>query len=811
MASDVQDRIPLTEEEAPIGAVSIGRSGEMVVAAEPVRNRSGAATPTDLSGGSDTPLTASDGRLRSDTADFTFAVGDSPNELLRVVRFRGVEGLSRLYAFELELVSDDPELDLEGFLKRSGTLTIRHAGGVRLVHGIIRRFERTGGTQREGRYQAVLSPLHWLLTQRRRSRIFQEHNCADMTLPGIIRKVFADSGLPPESWRFALAGSYDPREYVVQYRETDFNFISRLMEEEGVYFFFEHDEDGHRIVLADGPVAHSAALDAQQYSYRDLNGLVPEREFVFSLRERRQVKMGAARLEDFDFKRPALDLAAEANADRFTALEWSDAPGRFLEKAVGQRLAQVRLEERQCRRQTLRLLATARGLRPGCTFSLVDHPQASMNVPLLVTRVEHRGEQRPSAAAEALARNLRQYEARACAIPDGVVYRPARRTPRPFVRGSQTASVTGPEHEELYTDEYGRVKVLFHWDREGGFDEHSSCWMRVSQGLAGGNYGMMFLPRVGQEVIVDFLEGDPDRPIITGRVYNNDHMPPYKLPDARSISTIRTCSTPGAKGGNEIRFDDAKGDEQLLLFAQNELHLRARNSRLESTGGSRHATVAGDEFEWTKKNKHHRVGLDLLEVVGGNKESKVIGSELEWVYGSRWEQVLGKYALGAEAIRIESPSISFVCGANFIKIDSTGVTIVGTMVNINSGGSVDAPEKMPEEKLVQEPRPAATTDFGHNARYGGTRQDTDPADAGAGTGGSDDPGAESDASWIEIELLDELGRPWPGESYEVLCTDGRVRRGTLDRNGRAHVTVPDRGTCQVSFPRLDAAAWDRLR
>jgi type VI secretion system secreted protein VgrG len=362
--------------------------------------------------------------------------------------------------------------------------------------------------------------------------------------------------------------------------------------------------------------------------------------------------------------------------------------------------------------------------------------------------------------------------------------------------------VVGPQSEEIYCDEYGRVKVQFNWDRQGKFDEHASGWIRVSQGMAGGAYGMLFLPRVGQEVIVDFLEGDPDRPIITGRVYNKDHMPPYKLPDDKTISAIRTCSSRGAGGANEIRFNDAKGKEQLLLFAQNSLHLRAGGSRFEAVGGEAHEIIAGDVYELAKKSKCEVVNLDLFKTVKGDIEQFVKGRFLEDVLGERVMTVHGTLNFSSEEGEIfldAAKGVTLSCGGNFIKIDSSGITILGNKVDINSGGSMGIRSRFNAVETTL-PLDADSTRFGHNVRY--TQSSSDNHEEPAGP--------EKKTSWIEIELVDDLGQPCAGEAFKLVDPEGHEQSGNLNEKGQAHVGLRKPGTCQISFPNLDAAAWERI-
>jgi type VI secretion system secreted protein VgrG len=368
----------------------------------------------------------------------------------------------------------------------------------------------------------------------------------------------------------------------------------------------------------------------------------------------------------------------------------------------------------------------------------------------------------------------------------------------------------GPKQEEIHTDSYGRVKVQFHWDRDGRFDELSSCWIRASQGMAGGGYGMMFLPRVGQEVIVDFLEGNPDRPIITGRVYNNDHMPAYGLPEEKTRSYIKTNTTLGGKGTNEICFEDRRGSEQLKLYAQRNMHLRSRGNTVQNVGHDHHLTVAHDKFELVKENKHATVKLDQLEAIEGNKCLTVEG-DVDELFGRHSEWVQGPYALFAEdyAVIEANSGITLRCQGNFITIDSAGVWINGTQVGLNSGGSpLVAPSDI-ETGFPELPVNAACAKPGRDTRYtpaGGDQpseiDDPDP------DRGDDDP-SETEVSWIEIEMIDELGRPWKGESFEIEQPDGDVIRGTLDASGRAHVGIRKPGMCQIRFPRLDADTWRR--
>ncbi|MFQ5806157.1 MAG: type VI secretion system Vgr family protein [Phycisphaerae bacterium] len=745
-------------------------------------------------------------------ADFTFKVGEKTAEDLKVTGFDGTEEISRLFSFRVALCSDDPDIGFDEIVGKPCVLEIRAAGGSRFVNGIVRRFERSGEGASLTYYAAEIVPVHWLLTKRHRSRIFQEHNCSDMTVPGIIKKVLDDAGIPGDNYRFALQGSYDTREYVVQYRESELNFISRLMEEEGIFFFFEHTAEGHTMVIGDSPVAHPATPNEAEFAYREPTGLVSEQEqeYVYALRDGQEIRTGAVTLDDYNFQQPQVDLAASASADQFTSLEYSDYPGEYSDKAVGERYAKVRLEEFQCARRIERMDATVRALLPGFTFTLKEHPSEPLNRDYLVTRIAHVARQPQSVEEEAGAERGVEYKADVQTIPSDVPYRPPRRTPRPLIHGSQTAIVVGPSGEEIYPDKYGRVKVQFHWDREGKYDENSSRWTRVSQGSAGGQYGIMFLPRVGQEVIVEYIEGDPDRPIITGRVYNNDQMPPYSLPDEKTKSCIKTHSSKGGGGTNEIRFEDKKDSEQILLYAQKNLHVRVNNDRVENVDHDRHLTVKENKFELVKKKKHVEVSLDVNEKIGGNKSLHVSGDVGEEFSGNHSESTSGNIYLksGKDLVIEAGTGLTLKVGGNFVKIDQSGVTVLGTLTKINSGGSgsngsavslaqaeatINADSATPGKDVTYAAAPTAAAALEVEEKAFTPVEEEE----------------EKETSWVEIEMVDEAGQPWPDERYEITFPDGQVRKGSLDRNGQAHVPLPEPVEVQVSFPRLDAEAWER--
>lgn len=778
-------------------------------------------------------------RIQGNKADFCFKVGELTFHDLRVTGFTGSEGLSQLFDFRVELCSENREVDFASVLGKPCTLEIEGGGGTRYVNGIVRRFARTREGAKLTHYSAEVAPKHWLLTKRYKSRIYQSHNCSDMSVPGIIKQVFKDAGLPDDYLRFALTRDYQPREVCVQYRETDFDFISRLMEHEGIFYFFEHTFEGHKMVFGDSPVAHAVNPVGDEFPYREPNALVPDKEFVFSLLDQEGIETGATCLEDFNFRKPTLELRASVSAGQYTDLEFSDYPGEYDDKAVGDQYAQVRLEEFQADKRVLRLSTRIRTLYPGFKFTLKDHPADAVNREYLVTHIAHRASQPQAAREEAAGDGGCKHETDIRCIPSDVSFRAPRRTRRPIVLGSQTALVAGPSGEEIYTDDdgYGRVKVQFHWDRDGKHDENSSCWIRVSSGLAGGQYGMLFLPRVGQEVIVDFLEGNPDRPIVTGRVYNNDNMPPYPLPDEKTKSTIKTRSSKGGDGFNEIRFEDKKGDEQLFVHAERDVDWRVKRDQRNTIMRDMHDTVERDSHRQIKRDENHIVDGNQLVKIGGTRSHKVMTESLtatnynltvdaaanEICNGNRVIQVGGVLSIKASTIILDAATvITLTAGGSGVVAVTPAAVATGPLTSVCMGPGVVAPVPasgvappgVPGLPAVagapaqapKEPEPAATGDPGKDYAYKQEPKPLDPMDDAKVHKEEETP---EQKHWIGVRLWDDNGKPLCGERYYVTLPNGTtIARGFTNENGEVEIKGIDPGSCQVTFPDLDGATWD---
>ncbi|MCP4349974.1 MAG: type VI secretion system tip protein VgrG [Desulfobacterales bacterium] len=560
----------------------------------------------------------------ADEAQFLFAVSGIN---LRVVDFTIRERISSPYEVELTLASEE-EVSFDDVIGKEGLLTILGEEADRYAHGIVNQFMQTGSieeapvTIRFYMYKATVVPSLWLLSLEQDCRIFQ-----NKSVPDIVKKILEDGGITGDRYSFRLQGQYQPRDYCVQYRETDLNFISRLLEEEGIFYFFEHTEDKHLLVFGDSAVNYQPIQGKPEVTFNPAQGMVQDEEFVTGFVLSRQIRTGKVTLRDFNFEKPSLDLTAQDQGDFYQKLEVYDYPGEYTDGGRGKNLAKVRLQEAAMYKDRAEGQSFCPRFVPGFTFKLADHELDSFNKEFLLAEIFHSGSQPQSLEEHAHGSSGFKYSNQFFGIPSSVTLRPERTSPKPIVEGVQTAIVVGPKGEEIYTDEHGRVKVQFHWDREGKRDEKSSCWIRVSQVWAGANWGAMYIPRIGHEVIVDFIEGDPDRPIITGRVYHGSNKPPYTLPDDKTKSTIKSDSTIGGGGFNEFRFEDAKGSEEIYLQGEKDWTILIKNDKNQivgrsetlSVGVNRTKTVGVNQSESVGVNKTIQVGVDHTESIGQNK------------------------------------------------------------------------------------------------------------------------------------------------------------------------------------------------
>ena len=544
-------------------------------------------------------------------------------------------GLSQLGEIQLDLVSPKSDLKPQDLLGKPVTVTVQlRDDSKRHFNGFVTRFGIGANRGRWFGYRATVHPWLWFLTRTADCRIFQ-----DKSVPDIVKDVFHDSGF--SNYDFKLFRSYRKWVYCVQYRETDFNFVSRLLEHEGIYWYFMHEDGKHKLVLVDSHSAHDAAPGCKSLPFiEEGSPTAPDTECVSRWNATDEMQSGRAALRSFDFERPSTELAPKSKRtgpwrlDKFEVFDWQ---GDFIQSADGTQLAEDRIDELQLPYQVLQGSSNAHGIEVGRLLTLKNHPRSDQNGDYLITSISH------SAHVDAYesGNSPGGFQCHFAAIPAAQQFRPLRRTPKPFVQGPQTAIVVGPSGEEIFTDKYGRVKVQFHWDRLGKKDEKSSCWVRVSHPWAGKNFGVIDIPRMGQEVIVDFLEGDPDQPIITGRVYNAEQMPPWDLPANATQSGILTRSSKGGGYGNAnaVRFEDKKGSEQLWIHAEKNQDIEVENDETHWVGHDRTKTIDHDETTHVKHDRTETVDNNETITIHGNRTETVDKDETITIHKNRTETV----------------------------------------------------------------------------------------------------------------------------------------------------------------------------
>ena len=575
----------------------------------------------------------------------TFIAHSPLGEQLEFRSMEGTEQLSRLFEFRVRLLSDSPSISAKSLLGKDMSieidLTTEEAGsGKRFISGQVTQFTYIGRDGDSSLYESILRPWLWHATRRSDFKIFQFRKA-----PDIIKEVLGKYGFSIED---KLMGNYREWTYMVQYGESDFNFVSRLMEEEGIFYFFSHSNGSHKLVLADdigsvSPLPNGPTTIAYYPNSRAAH--VHSEDFVDGWVYAEDIASGNFETDDYDFEKPQADLTTRQQqpaGHREDSREQYEWPGGYTEYGDGENYARIRIEQQKAQREIAQGEGNARNIAPGYLFTLSKYPRQDQNKEYLIESAHYRFEENvrrsdgaggSGAAKRGGIDSGTTYRISFAVVPQTTAYRSQRVTPKPHTTGPQTAVVTGPPGEEIYTDPYGRVKVQFHWDRYGQHNENSSCWIRVSQTWAGANYGSMHIPRIGQEVIVDFLNGDPDYPIITGRVYNAMQTVPWDLPANKTMSGIKTHSSKGGASGdglkngpgdaNVLRFEDKAGEEQLWLHAQKDQLTEVEHDEDKWVGNDRRKVIDRDEF-----NTIHR---DRTEIVDRNEKINVHGWRTEEV------------------------------------------------------------------------------------------------------------------------------------------------------------------------------------
>jgi type VI secretion system secreted protein VgrG len=657
---------------------------------------------------------------------------DTPlgKDVLLLQELTGQEGISRLFSYTLDLLAfENDSIVFKNIVGQKVTITIQRPDGTpRYINGYVSRFAQGRTDDRTfTHYRAEVVPWLWFLTHAADCRIFQ-----NLAAPDIITQVL--NLFDVKDFRNSIKGSYPKLEYCVQYRETAFNFVSRLMEEYGIFYYFDHTTQGkHTMVLTD----QSSALPecpGSPLSYDAAVKGIDDLEAIDEWNVHQEMRTGKYTVTDYNFTTPSTSLLANeptvVDLGASQPLELFDYPGIHTTKDEGDTVAKTRMQEEEASHMVVDGEGNYRGMMSGYSFTLENHYRSDQNAAYVITGVQHfasEGQTYTSVGTQ----GGETYSNRFSCLLSSITYRPPRITPKPFVQGPQTALVVGKSGEEIWVDKYGRVIVQFYWDRQGQKNENSSCWIRTSQPWAGANWGSIWIPRIGQEVVVSFLEGDPDRPLITGRVYNAEQMPPYTLPDYQTRSTFMSRSSKGGGSSNynELRFEDKMGSEQIFMNAEMDMDLRVEKDLREFIGANKSLIVTTDQMEQVQGDKHLTVQGNHNEAITGNMSLSVTGDQKESVTGNVSLSVTGGqadsvtmgYLLSAMSIHlsaktgivIECPmGITLSSGANSIDLGPSGVYVTGTpFAYINSGNS-PASTSDPSSGSPDSPKTPDTADDG---------------------------------------------------------------------------------------------------
>ncbi len=614
-------------------------------------------------------------------------------DVLLLQAFEGKETVSDIFGFNLTLHSTSHDIPLDSLIGKNSTIAITLPDKKeRFINGIISEFQHTGtfilqdGNEASifSHYQARLVPWFWALRLNKDCRIFQ-----NKSVPDIVREIFREHKLAEFEMR--LSANYAKREYCVQYRESDFNFVSRLLEEEGIFYFFEHSAIKHKMILGDNPTEFKQSPYKSKIDFVVGNDNTESESVITNWQASRKMCSEKIELRDFNFRNPFLDLTANliGKRSRGKELEIYDYPGEYESIDLGEKITRIRFEEEKSQELKISAQSNGRGFSTGYRFSLNRHPRESFNGDYVVLDVEHQASQagnyRSGSAAEPF-----KYECKFICLPFRTIFRPARKTPIPKIQGTQTAIVVGPENEEIYVDKHGRIKVHFHWDRLGKRNENSSCWIRVSQPWAGTGFGGITIPRIGQEVIVDFLEGNPDNPIITGRVYNGAAMPPYSLPANKAHSGLMSRSTPkgGSDNFNGIRMDDGIGAEMMQIQAEKDEDILVKNNKNETVGNNEGIYIGVDRTETVGNNESLTVTNDQQITIGNNRSEDVGNDETVKIGNNRNTTVGSNDVLSVGMTRTHSVGINEMINigaAQEITVGAVQIVSVG-IAQINTIG-----------------------------------------------------------------------------------------------------------------------------
>ncbi|WP_038174619.1 type VI secretion system Vgr family protein [Vibrio pacinii] len=628
------------------------------------------------------------------TLNFNIRIDGLAPDTLRVIEYSGWDTFSRQslpvehacngYRYEFQLASRQHTITPQQVVDKNVQFeVVRDGVVVQRLHGVVRNFGKGDTGHRHTFYTLSVVPAIERLSLRHNSRLFQYK-----TVPEIVSILLQEMNI--NDYAFVLKNDHSQREFCVQYRESDLDFAHRLLAEEGIIYHIVHDSDKHTVVFSDAN--DSLVKLGQPVPYNNLSGGgVVGAPYINTFATHHTAQVSHAEIQDYSFKKPAYSFAQSVQGTEMAyqienRYEHFDAPGRFKCDDAGKTITQARLDYLRRDARLATGISNQPSLSAGVKFELQEHSDTSLNREWVVVATQHVGKQ-PQALEEEGGSGATTYHNEFKLVPSDVIWQ-AEPVPKPQVDGPMIATVVGPEGEEIYCDEFGRVKVHFHWDRYSNGDQHSSCWVRVSQGWAGHQYGMVAIPRVGHEVIVTFLNGDPDQPIITGRTYHATNVTPYPLPDHKTKTVIRSESYQG-EGFNELSFEDQSGLERVYLHAQKDIEVEVKNDHTTEVHNDKHLTVENDQFSLTKNNRHLTINGERREQVSADKTIN-IGESLQ-------QKVKRKTAIdssdevhlkaGNKIVLDAGSAITIKAGGSFVTVDAGGVHLVGSAINLNSGGS----------------------------------------------------------------------------------------------------------------------------
>jgi type VI secretion system secreted protein VgrG len=619
---------------------------------------------------------------------------DGCSSAVQISGLSGVERISDIYEYHLQLYVDDPDIDIEAQVGKTAAIRISVTDeDDRHVHGVLAEVAFTNIMPDVGRvfFSAVLRPKLAELDLAADCKIYQNQSVTD-----IIDAVLADAGITDVSK--SLTGTYTARDYCVQWRESTLNFIRRLMEDEGIFFFFRHSDSAHTLVLGDDADAHEDCPTIATLTWSQDLPQAMANDLVHDVRiEKRQITT-AVGMRSYHFETPSTDLTGSAEGDT-AAPKQHDWGWTHTTTSDGDRLAGVRLGAHEAGQKHIVLTGSNRSLGCGYKVTLESHPVTSFNDSwtLVETRI--------NATPEAFGITAR-------GIPAATVFRAPRQAFRPFIPSTQTAKVVGPSGDEIHTDEYGRVKVKFPWDAVGAEDENASCWIRVAQGWAGSGWGFVFIPRIGMEVVVSFIDGNPDHPLITGCVYNGENSVPYSLPDNQTKSTVKSRASDTDGNFNEIRFDDKADEEEIYVHAQKDMNVMIENDQSVTIGNDQTVEITNDS-SWKIENDYNEIvtnnrtrkvseGNESITIEKGARSLKVGGDEDRTNEGKFTQTVKKDYSLTVEGNLTIEVTGSLKIKAKDFKVE---VGAAGSGIALESGGNISL-------KSTQATKLEATTELG---------------------------------------------------------------------------------------------------